>query len=121
MQRFTIRAARALQKAFGWSGKVFPWRYHATPVTTRKQARSTLAYVLNNWRRHREDLASPRAMQASLDPYSSAVSFDGWAAPKFDLPKDYVPLPVSPPTTALLEHEWRSYGLIEPFEVPGPV
>jgi REP element-mobilizing transposase RayT len=52
MQRFSIRAARALQEAFGWSGKIFPWRYHATQITTPRQARNTLAYVLNNWRRH---------------------------------------------------------------------
>jgi REP element-mobilizing transposase RayT len=123
MQRFAIRAARALQSVFGWSGvKVFPWRYHARHITTPRQARNTLAYVLNNWRRHREDVTSPRAMQASVDPYSSGIAFGGWVgSPRFKVPADYIPLPTSPPRTSLLKYDWRRYGLIDLFERPGPV
>ncbi len=119
MQRFTIRAARALQAAFGWTGKVFPWRYHATAITTPRQARNALAYVLNNWRKHRQDMTSPRALQAKVDPYSSGISFNGWAgAPRFKVPDDYVPLPVSPAQTSLLTRDWRRHGLIDLFECP---
>lgn len=48
MQRFAIRAARALQETFGWRGKIFPWRYHSKQITNGYQARSALAYVLRS-------------------------------------------------------------------------
>ena len=120
MQRFAIRAARALQETFGWYGTIFPYRYHAKQITSGYQARSALAYVLNNWRKHREDMTCMRAMQAHVDPYSSGIGFDGWSGGKrFAIPAGYEPLPVSPPQTALLRSDWRRYGLIDPFERPG--
>jgi REP element-mobilizing transposase RayT len=73
MQRFSIRTARALGIALGHGGKIFPWRYHAKQITTPRQARNALAYVLNNWRRHREDQGHPIRMAAKLDPYSRRV------------------------------------------------
>jgi hypothetical protein len=76
--------------------------------------------LLNNWRRHRQDWEHAAARAAKLDPYSSAVSFDGWTT-RFARPKNYVPLPVSPPRTALLRDDWRLYGLIDPWEKPGPL
>lgn len=122
MQRFSIRAARSLQRAFGWYGKVFPWRYHATQIKTPRQARNSLAYVLNNWRRHREDVASQHIVGVKVDPYSSGLSFDGWIGrPRFRAPADYVPLPVSAAQTDLLRFEWKRHGLIDLFERPGPV
>jgi REP element-mobilizing transposase RayT len=121
MQLFSIRAARTLQAAFGWSGKIFPWRYHATQIRTARQARNTLAYVLNNWRRHREDVVNATTMRASVDPYSSGIRFDGWiGAPRFAVPAGYEPLPVQPPETSLLRRDWKRSGLIDLFERPGP-
>jgi putative transposase len=78
-----------------------------------------LAYVLNNWRRHREDVNTPGAENALVDPYSTAASFDGWR----DL--DEVPtwdrLPSAEPRTWLLRVGWRRHGLISVREVPGPL
>jgi REP element-mobilizing transposase RayT len=122
MQRFTIRAARALQAAMGWHGKVFPWRYHATQIKTARQARNTLAYVLNNWRRHREDIASATTRAAAVDPYSSGILFDGWiGSPLLEPWPGYLPPPVSAPRSTLLRSEWKRCGLIDLFERPGPV
>jgi hypothetical protein len=122
MQRFSIRTARALQAVLGHPGKIFPWRYHAKQITTPRQARNALAYVLNNWRRHREDLPTGQTRTATLDPYSSGIHCDGWiGAPRFHAPEYYVPLPVSVPTTGLLKHDWRQCGLIDLFERPGPL
>src|SRR5688572_86770 len=56
MQSFAINAARAVINTIGRRGKVFPYRYHATQIKTPSYARSALAYVLNNWRHHREDV-----------------------------------------------------------------
>ena len=58
MQSFAINAARAINRSMGSHGKVFAYRYHATQIRTPYHARHALAYVLNNWRRHREDCAS---------------------------------------------------------------
>jgi REP element-mobilizing transposase RayT len=120
MQSFAIRTSRAINRVWRRVGKVFAYRYHASPIRTARYARNALAYVLNNWRRHREDLADAVKRRAKLDPYSSAVSFAGWTE-RFATPGDYVPLPVAPPTTPLLRTEWLRYGRLEPFEVPGPI
>ena len=62
--------------ACGRRGKVFA-RYHATEITNPRQARNTLAYVLNNWRHHREDTSRREV----IDPYSTGYAFDGWREP----------------------------------------
>lgn len=117
MQVFTVAAARALNAARGRvRGTVFPQRYHATAITGPRQARNELAYVLNNWRRHREDRT---ARGAELDRYSSAIRFDGWAsAAGFAAPEGYVPLSVAPAATWLLRDGWRRHGPIDPLGIP---
>jgi len=121
MQSFAINMARAINQSFKSWGKVFAYRYHATQIQTPFHARHALAYVLNNWRRHREDRASVRTLEARLDPYASGMAFAGWVGvERFACPAGYVPLPVSPPRTTLLESEWSQCGLIDLFETPGP-
>src|SRR5690606_34584495 len=78
MQTLTINVAKAINRSLGRSGKVFEFRYHGTAITTPRQARNALAYVLNNWRRHREHTRTLQAADAHLDPYSTALAFDGW-------------------------------------------
>src|SRR5262245_21235940 len=64
MQAFQISAARRLNQAESArngrkrSGPAFPDRYYAEIITTPMHARHTLSYVLNNWRRHKEDRVS---------------------------------------------------------------
>ncbi len=120
MKSFATRAARAYNKEFGGCGKVFPFRYFARQITTARYARHALAYVLNNWRRHREDFANGRMSTAQLDEYSSAIVFDGWTK-RFAVPAGYEPLPVSRPQTALLRSGWQEFGRIDPYECPGPL
>ena len=118
MQSFAINAARAIQRG---PGKVFAYRYHATQIKTPWHARHALAYVLNNWRRHREDVRSTKTLAAKLDPYASGVSFAGWAQrSRFRTPPGYEPLPVSSPATMLLQFDWQRFGLIDLYETPGP-
>ena len=122
MQGLAIRLARAINRDLGRSGKLFEHRYHATAITSSRQAHRALTYVLNNWRHHREDLASERIMQAKLDPYATGLAFRGWAgAPRFRPPPDYVPLPVAPPRTWLLRGAWTRHGPIDLFAIPGPL
>jgi REP element-mobilizing transposase RayT len=119
MQSFAIRAARALNESFGREGKVFAFRYQAKQIKTPDYARNVLTYVINNWRRHREDRYTHEESMP-FDRFSSAWAFTGWAASCRWKPSDDG-LPVSPPRTQLLVFDWELHGLIDPYEVPGPL
>jgi hypothetical protein len=116
------RLGRALPKRR--KGRVFTDRYHETVITSPRQARHALAYVLNNWRRHREDRAE-RARGWLIDPFATGWAFDGWKE-RADTPfawklrETYKPIPVWLPKTWLLRKGWRRYGLVGLSEVPGP-
>jgi len=103
-------------------GRVFVTRYHAEIIRTPRQARHCLAYVLNNWRRHREDLSGAAQRRAQVDPYSSGIAFTGWdgITGPFEIPADYQPLPVAVARSWLLTDGWRKHGAIGLREVPGP-
>ena len=118
----SISAARRLNLAVRRRGRVFVDRYHATAIASAKQSRSELAYVLNNWRHHREDQAGAAQRHARVDPYSSGIAFAGWSGREgipFVWPRGYAPLPVSYPTTWLLTTGWRRWGPIALDAVPG--
>jgi putative transposase len=127
MQSFQISAAKHINAAISTRrkerrrGSVFVDRYHAVILRSPRQTRNALAYVLNNWRKHRADRVV-EARDWRVDPYSSAVSFDGWrdlGVPNTELfPSPYQPLPVWRPRTWLLGTGWRIHGLIRPTEVP---
>jgi len=101
---------------------VFVTRYHAEIIRTPRQARHCLAYVLNNWRRHREDLGGAAQRRAQVDPYSSGIAFAGWdgITGPFAIPVDYQLLPVAVARSWLLTDGWRKHGAIGLREVPGP-
>ena len=123
MRVLTIAIARAINLSLGRTGKVFACRYHATAITTPTQARHALAYVLNNWRRHREDVRTPGAENALLDPYSTSIHFHGWRGHgRFTLPRGYEPLPSAEPSTWLLRVGWERAGAaLDVRAVPGPL
>ena len=105
-------------------GSVFPDRYHVRILKTPTQVRSCLRYVLNNWRHHGED-RGPRSRMWKLDPFSSAITFEGWKEQearggRFVQPPTYVTPLVWEPSTWLLNVGWRKLGLISAFDVPGP-
>jgi REP element-mobilizing transposase RayT len=131
MQGFQISAARHLNRAISKrrgrrrAGRVFSDRYHARVLRSPKQARHALAYVLNNWRRHREDEATFTKGWA-IDPFSSGIQFAGWKEMENELfyrhpPPTYEALVVWLPKTWLLREGWRRHGLISMEEVPGPL
>jgi hypothetical protein len=81
MQSFQISAAKHINREYSVKaeltdrrrGNVFVDRYHQEIIKTPRQARRSLAYVLNNWRKHKEDRAD-FATDWPIDPYSSAAS-----------------------------------------------
>src|SRR5262245_19113642 len=129
MQGFQISAAKHLNAAISKGkpgprrrGTVFPDRYHAEILTSPTQARHALSYVVNNWRKHREDQAGPASMW-KLDWFSSAITFPGWAeygdqAFLWRGPTTYDPLIVYQPRTWLLREGWKKTGSVSCREVP---
>ncbi len=126
-----ISAAKRLNRAVTIAGgeprtgRVFTDRYHATAIATPRQARHALAYVLNNWRRHREDHAALRQRRALVDRYSSGIAFGGWAerdGVPFAWPRGFEPMPIAAPTTWLLKVGWKRGGAPPSlWERPGPL
>ncbi|MBL8627549.1 MAG: transposase [Myxococcales bacterium] len=126
-----VSAAKRLNRAVSIAGatprtgRVFTDRYHATAIATPRQARHALAYVLNNWRRHREDHAAVGQRRALVDRYSSGVAFGGWAerdGVPFAWPRGFEPMPIAAPTTWLMKGGWRRGGAPPSlWERPGPL
>jgi REP element-mobilizing transposase RayT len=127
MQKFQISAAKHINRAITPRGQrrrrggVFPDRYHAEYIKTKLGAWRALGYVLNNWRKHREDEAF-ESTGWLLDRWSTAILFDGWREREgrgpWPLPPDYEPLVVSEPRTWLLRKGWRDHGSISVAYVP---
>jgi putative transposase len=71
MHGLAIRLALAVNRVLGRKGKVVGDRYHVRPLTTPRQMRASMVYVLLNFRKH---LRAP----AGVDPRSSGPHFSGW-------------------------------------------
>jgi hypothetical protein len=71
MHGLAIRLALAVNRALGRKGTVVGDRYHVRPLTTPRQMRVSMVYVLLNFRKH---LRAP----AGIDPRSSGPHFSGW-------------------------------------------
>jgi len=127
MQGFLISAARHINTALGDGarrrrGKVFADRYHVRVITSPTQARHTLAYVLSNWRRHREDQQG-LATTWLVDPFSTAILFPDWKELEdktvmWPIRETYDPMIVFRPRTWLLAKAWKLVGSISAHDVP---
>jgi putative transposase len=120
MQSFQISAAKHLNAAISVKrverrrGRVFTDRYHSEIITSPTQARNALAYVLNNWRKHREDRADA-TRSWNVDAFSTGILFTGWREREDAIfmwkPREtYKPLVVYLPKTWLLRDGWRERG-----------
>ncbi len=130
MQSFMISAAKQINRAYSEKmglavrrrGRVFADRYHQEIIETPRQARHALSYVLNNWRKHREDRKAGTETW-NVDPYSTGWHFMGWRERADEdvhwRHRDtYDPLVVYFPKTWLLREGWRKAGTISFYEVP---
>ncbi|HUS66272.1 MAG TPA: transposase [Kofleriaceae bacterium] len=115
MRAWTIRVARAINRTLGRKGKVFPDRYHAVRLTTARQVRAALCYVMQNARRHGLDVPV-----GAPDPFSSAWWFTGWTDERWREGLEAAPEgpSVAVPRGWLLTTAWKKWGLIGPDEVP---
>jgi REP element-mobilizing transposase RayT len=108
LRGLAIRVARAVNRALGRRGRVWSDRYHARPLTTPREVRHCLVYVLLNWRKHCEE-------ERGLDPCSSALWFDGWRDAVARAP---AAAPVVRARTWLAAVGWRRHGLLGIDERP---
>src|SRR5439155_19095760 len=95
-----IRLALAVNRVLGRKGKVVGDRYHARPLTTPRQMRTSMVYVLLNFRKH---LRAP----ACIDPRSSGPHFSG--GPAIPAVAD-VPSATTEPGTWMAQVGWRRAG-----------
>jgi REP element-mobilizing transposase RayT len=110
-----IRVGNARRK-----GQVFADRYHVRPITSLRQTRNCVSYVLNNWRHHKGE-AGPVLFDGKLDPYSSAIWFPFWkerTTPTIHIPPDYDPPTVCRARTWLLTEGLKRVAPISVWEVP---
>ena len=123
MKAIGARIARAVNRIAGRTGRVLADRYHARPLSTPREVRNALRYVLLNARHHMAN--SARRLGALLDPASSARWFDGWKAAEgttpsaTEAPAGRGSTPVARARSWLLSVGWRRHGLIDPADVPG--
>jgi len=116
IKRFKQRVARGINRLLGRTGSVFFDRYHLELLRTPRQVRACLAYVLNNARKHGEELS-----RRWPDPFSSAWYFDGWRADGWrdGWSPPAAGRPVARAETWLLREGWQKHGRIGLTEVPG--
>jgi REP element-mobilizing transposase RayT len=118
-----IRIARTVNELVRRRGRLWADRWHGRELTSPRQVRNALVYVLANFRKH-----SRATLRAGVDAFSSASRFDGWrgvaagaAAPRAGPPfhravaKHVV---VSGAKTWLGGVGWRRAGLIRVDEEP---
>jgi hypothetical protein len=95
-----IRLALAVNRALGRKGRVVGDRYHAQALTTPRETRASMVYVLLNFRKH---LRAP----ACIDPRSSGPHFSGWQRPP--RATDVAPATTAP-CTWMARAGWRRAG-----------
>jgi putative transposase len=69
-----IRVARYVNDLLSRRGPLWGDRWFGRALTSPREVRNALVYVLANHRKH-----ARRPLQAGIDPYSSGAWFDGWA------------------------------------------
>lgn len=126
MLGLNVRLARRINAVLGRTGSLLAQRYHARVLRTPREVRNAIRYVLLNGRHHAAERGQVLA-RGWLDPFSSALWFDGWrdAIRTDDAPwlraLARTPCPTAPPRTWLLTGGWRRGGGPIPIDdVPGP-
>jgi REP element-mobilizing transposase RayT len=95
------------------TGKVWSQRYHSRELTTPREVRNALVYVLQNFKKHGVTTDGP-----VVDHFSSALLFDGWDRYVVTVPEPD-PWAPRPARTWLLGAGWSlHHGRLSPNERP---
>jgi REP element-mobilizing transposase RayT len=122
MAGMAIRMARAVNRILQRKGAIWSCRFHARALTTPREVRNAIVYVIFNLRKH-----MPAARE--WDVCSSAPWLDGWQTPPtwrawWPVPSSGPPFdesespPVRGPETWLARTGWKRFGLIRFCEAP---
>ena len=116
-----VRLAHRLNRALKRRGKLVAHRYHARYLTTPRQVRNALRYVLLNRKHH---AAEKRFAKYWIDPCSSAPWFEGWIEPLRYTSRLVDELvagdrPTAKARTWLLAVGWKHHGPLAFDEHPG--
>jgi REP element-mobilizing transposase RayT len=118
MQGLKTRLARRLNALFGRRGTVFTDRYHARQISSPRQARHAIGYVLGNVRKHAAERGR-RLRRNWVDPFSSAPTFDGWACATVTS-EGATEIGITRAAEFwVLRAGWRRRGPLDPNAVPG--
>jgi REP element-mobilizing transposase RayT len=109
LQGLTIRVAKAINAVLRRHGSVWADRYHARALTTPREVRNALVYVLQNWKKHVSGAVG-------MDPRSSAAWFTGWRFPRRN---NAGSAPVASARTWLACVGWLRYGRLDVGDVWG--
>jgi REP element-mobilizing transposase RayT len=125
VRSIVIRVARLVNRLLFRTGRFWADRWHGRALTSPREVRHALLYVLANFRKHTH--VQPRI---GIDPYSSGAHFHGWrewsplsaTAPPFaERPPpivDAAVTPVSAPRSWLAAVGYRRVGLLGLRECP---
>jgi REP element-mobilizing transposase RayT len=123
IRSLVIRVARYVNDLVRRRGRLWADRWHGRELTSPRQVRNALVYVLANFRKHAKTRPEP-----GIDAFSSAARFDGWrgygargalprAGPRFH--RAFEPsIVVSKSRTWLASVGWRRAGLVGVAEAP---
>jgi putative transposase len=118
-----VRIARHVNRLLFRRGRFWADRWHGRPLTSPREVRNALVYVLQNHRKHartRPVSSTTSSVIAALDKLSSAEFFAGFAAPLPRLFRALGPPCVVPARTWLLRVGWLRHGRIHFWEMPQP-
>lgn len=118
MKSVSTRIARAVNRVFGRRGPVLLGRYHVRVLTSRREVRNALRYVLLNARKHWAARNPGKVRAPGLDEASSGRWFDGWRRRPWPEPEARF-CEVARARYWVTTTGWRSHRLIDPAEVPG--
>lgn len=114
VQGLLIRVARALNRVWGRKGKVLGDRYHDHVLSTPREVRNAIRYVLNNAEHHdRQHGREPG--HGGIDVFTSGPWFDGWLESVRVRGLDAIP-PVARAKTWLLGVGWQRLGRLSVSE-----
>ena len=133
MRSVSIRIARYVNELLGRKGRLWADRWFGRALTTPRQVRVALVYVLANFRKH-----AKKRLARGIDRFSSGAWFDGFRRfrPERDPPPwvNRAPPPftgetavndrtwlVRPSRTELARTAWRRFGLVRLDEAPSPM
>ena len=121
IQRLASRVARRLNLLAPRKGRVWRDRYHRRDLTSPRQFRNALVYVIFNFRKHGRGAERQRRMHC-LDDWSSAIWIDAWEPREGFvewLERHRVgPPPVATASTWIASVGWRRHGPLRPDELP---